>query len=307
MPKKKSHSLIPELRNNGIEIEVDQEEGKAHNKVMIIDNELVITGSYNWTDIHYYHNSDTVIFIRNKCVSQIFEDNYMYNRERTKKMRLTEPQPNFLYKHGSLDPIFNVMNVCGPCAVPLTNLFFKSDDINISHSKKQQQKKKSENYVVITGCFPRYKNQNCIEYITYYIKKATKLIYIHAYSFTHKTISDELIKAHRRNIDIKLLVDQNVVYDKFDKVRFLYEMGIKVKRNVICDKGLAHEKTIIIDDDIILSGSFNLTYSAQNRNLENVLYIQNIFVNKMFKDHFESFWEESKEVWEEVNWMYVLC
>ena len=52
----------------------------------------------------------------------------------------------------------------------------------------------------------------------------------------------------------------------------LVDAGIAVKREKC--KGLAHNKVIIIDSAILVTGSYNFTKGAESRNAENLLILQ---------------------------------
>ncbi|WP_243018734.1 phospholipase D-like domain-containing protein [Candidatus Cardinium hertigii] len=288
----KQGNLIQKLRSEGIQIQVDQQVGRAHNKVMIIDDEYVITGSYNWTDSHYDNNSDVIIFVRDECVNKKYIDNYNYNVKINQMMNSSQ--------RGIFSPLNTRLDRC--CTISLFNLSgnttMRHDDDGFTtvSTKNKKQKQKSKNFVEVDVCFPRYDNQNCISLIVHYINNAKKSIFIQACSLTHDEISKALISTHKRNIDIKLLVDQKAFSDTNQKVSDLIKRGIEVKCDTTCHPGIAHSKTIIIDYDIVLTGSLNLTRNAQNSNSENLLRMSNTHVNVMFKKNFCKKWEKGKKV-----------
>jgi phospholipase D len=55
--------------------------GIAHNKVMIIDEKKVITGSFNFTDAADKRNSENVIIIEDKETVKQYINNW-YNRKK---------------------------------------------------------------------------------------------------------------------------------------------------------------------------------------------------------------------------------
>ena len=73
---KAPHSKIPFLIENGITANIDKVPGISHNKVMIIDNKNLITGSYNWTNAAELRNSENIIFIKNKRISSLYKENW---------------------------------------------------------------------------------------------------------------------------------------------------------------------------------------------------------------------------------------
>lgn len=74
-------SVYETLKNNGIEVTIDKMSGIAHNKVIIIDKEKVITGSFNFTIAADYRNAENVLLIEDKWVAQKYLDNWE-NRKR---------------------------------------------------------------------------------------------------------------------------------------------------------------------------------------------------------------------------------
>jgi phosphatidylserine/phosphatidylglycerophosphate/cardiolipin synthase-like enzyme len=64
------------LRNAGVPVRIDDKVAIAHNKVMVIDGELVIGGSYNYTRSAETRNAENVTFIRSACVAEEFKENF---------------------------------------------------------------------------------------------------------------------------------------------------------------------------------------------------------------------------------------
>jgi len=105
------------------------------------------------------------------------------------------------------------------------------------------------------------------------IEDAKSSIRVQAYSFTSKPITQALLDAHKRGVNIKFLCDRSQKSERYSRIKELEANGIPVSFDNV--EGLAHNKTIIIDDEIVITGSYNFTYSAQNRNSENLLIIRN--------------------------------
>ena len=55
---------------------IDAEHAIAHNKVMIIDKELVITGSFNFTKAAQKKNAENVLIIRDKALADQYSQNW---------------------------------------------------------------------------------------------------------------------------------------------------------------------------------------------------------------------------------------
>jgi phosphatidylserine/phosphatidylglycerophosphate/cardiolipin synthase-like enzyme len=106
------------------------------------------------------------------------------------------------------------------------------------------------------------------------IGSARKQILVQAYLLTSKKISAALVAAHRRHVDVRVLLDA----DQLEKVNsstapMLARAGIPVWRETKYQN--AHNKVMVIDaatpDATVISGSFNFTWTAQHKNAENIL------------------------------------
>lgn len=73
---KKKQNVIKLLESNQIKIHQDKVAGIAHNKVMIIDNTTVITGSFNFTDNADKKNAENVIVLHDSNLAQQYYDNW---------------------------------------------------------------------------------------------------------------------------------------------------------------------------------------------------------------------------------------
>jgi phosphatidylserine/phosphatidylglycerophosphate/cardiolipin synthase-like enzyme len=91
-----------------------------------------------------------------------------------------------------------------------------------------------------------------------------------------------LVSCVRKNIKIR------AVLNKFDICGILKSVGIQAKKKHYSK--MLHAKIILIDDDITILGSHNLTLSAFQFNSECSLIIQDREINQRFKKFFEELW-----------------
>ena len=113
---------------------------------------------------------------------------------------------------------------------------------------------------------------NCTHFITDVIDQAKNTIYMQAYGLTHPDIISSLIKANKRGVGVRILLDRSNLTQKYSKIEELRQAGIEVGIDKV--PGIAHNKIIIADLYTVVTGSFNFTVSAAKRNVENVLIIQ---------------------------------
>ena len=109
------------------------------------------------------------------------------------------------------------------------------------------------------------------------INNAQRNILVQAYLFTDDTLANALIRAHKRGVNVEVLLDAQMLTEArgSDGVR-LFEAGIPVRLETRFEN--AHNKIIIFDHDTanatVVTGSYNFTYNAQRSNAENVVIIR---------------------------------
>jgi phosphatidylserine/phosphatidylglycerophosphate/cardiolipin synthase-like enzyme len=104
------------------------------------------------------------------------------------------------------------------------------------------------------------------------LRKATGSVLVQAYSFTSAPIAEALVNAHRRGVKVEIILDKSQKAQKYSSAKFLSNSGIYTR--IDAAHAIAHNKVIIIDNEIVITGSFNFTKAAEERNAENVLIIR---------------------------------
>ncbi len=111
------------------------------------------------------------------------------------------------------------------------------------------------------------------EAIVHAINAAERRIWVQAYSFTSAPIAEALVAAHNRGVEVVAILDKSNQTDKYTAATFLTNAGIKT---LIDDRhAIAHNKVMVIDDRTVITGSFNFTKAAEERNAENLLIVNN--------------------------------
>jgi phospholipase D len=125
----------------------------------------------------------------------------------------------------------------------------------------------------------------CTAFTVEAIQAAKRSILVQAYSFTCPIIVGALINAQKRGVAVKILVDRSQLTARGSKVALVLAAGIPTA----VDKaiGIAHNKVMIIDDEYVLTGSFNWTTAAEKRNAENLLLIKDQHINKVYRANWE--------------------
>jgi len=120
------------------------------------------------------------------------------------------------------------------------------------------------------------------------INQAEAFINIAMYIFTDREIALPLVKARERGVKVRLYLDQDQVDYKYSQSRFLVQKGIKAR--ISSNNYIMHNKFAIIDNRILLTGSYNWTFSANHRNDENLLIIDDPEIIEIFQNQFINLW-----------------
>lgn len=112
----------------------------------------------------------------------------------------------------------------------------------------------------------------CTEAVVRELDAATSTIQVQAYSFTSAPISKALVNAHKRGVKIEVILDKSQRTEKYSEADFLRNMGVLVR--IDAKHAIAHNKVMVIDDGVVITGSFNFTKAAEESNAENLLVIR---------------------------------
>jgi len=115
-------------------------------------------------------------------------------------------------------------------------------------------------------------NGGATDAVVHEVNAATHQILVQAYSFTSAPIAKALIDAHKRGVKVLAVLDKSNETEKYSAATFLVHAGIQT---LIDDQhAIAHNKVMVIDSATMLTGSFNFTKAAEERNAENLLVIK---------------------------------
>jgi phosphatidylserine/phosphatidylglycerophosphate/cardiolipin synthase-like enzyme len=121
---------------------------------------------------------------------------------------------------------------------------------------------------------------------------AEKYIHLAIYSLTKDEIAEALIRAHKRGVEVKVLIDKAQAGIKDADDEKLEAEGIEVRRDK--KPGLMHNKFAVIDGIIIYTGSYNHTEGATTKNDENYIIIKDIGIAHIYETQFQKLWEKHK-------------
>ena len=105
------------------------------------------------------------------------------------------------------------------------------------------------------------------------IESAQKQIRLAAYSFTEPAIGKALFDAHKRGVDVAVVLDteHNGRKSTASVADYLASNGVPVR--VTRAFKIMHNKFVVVDGVTVETGSFNFSRAAETSNAENVLVI----------------------------------
>jgi competence ComEA-like helix-hairpin-helix protein len=123
------------------------------------------------------------------------------------------------------------------------------------------------------------------------VEAAKQNILIQAYSFTSAPIAKALTDAQKRGVKIEAVLDKSNETARYTSATFLQNSGASV---LIDHKPtIAHSKVMLIDGATIITGSFNFSKAAEEKNAENLLVIKD--APEVFKAYEANFRKRAAE------------
>jgi phosphatidylserine/phosphatidylglycerophosphate/cardiolipin synthase-like enzyme len=118
------------------------------------------------------------------------------------------------------------------------------------------------------------------------IGEARQSIYFLAYSFTSDAIAEVILERAAAGVRVVGVLDENQAQGNQggEYQRFL-ESGLEVRLDG--NPKSMHHKVLIIDDRIVVTGSYNFSQNAETRNDENTLVIDSPEMASLYKAEFE--------------------
>lgn len=131
------------------------------------------------------------------------------------------------------------------------------------------------------------------------IKNAKSYIYIPTFVLTESRVTEELINAKNRGVDVRIIIDAlnaSVKHSKHNQLR-LGKVLVKTENYA----GKMHSKSMIVDDEYTIVGSMNFSNSGENRNDENMILIKDSQITKHYKNFFLYQWNRIDDKWLKLN------
>jgi phosphatidylserine/phosphatidylglycerophosphate/cardiolipin synthase-like enzyme len=134
---------------------------------------------------------------------------------------------------------------------------------------------------------------NCLNAILEQIGNAISKIDICVFTISDDRIKNKLLYKNKLGMKIRILTDNDKVFDPGSDVQSLAKAGIAVKVDNTLNH--MHNKFAVFDNKVVLTGSYNWTRSAALYNQENLLICNDQKLINEYSNEFEKLWGQMED------------
>lgn len=197
----------------------------------------------------------------------------------------------------------------------LESIVEKYEDENAKHDNILKLSRNIRNYIkkeyyhynpTVFECyfFPNESNEVKIANMLRTVKSSLDIA---IFSLSNNVFYEAIKEVWNANCSVRIIADDECCKNFGSDVYRLAALGIPVKTDDSA-KYHMHNKFAVIDESVVLTGSFNWTSQAVKSNQENILFIENKALAKQYIDTYNNLWdsftitiskEEGKKLMEE--------
>ena len=133
----------------------------------------------------------------------------------------------------------------------------------------------------------------CTDAIVREISVCKKTVLVQAYLLTSGPVCKALLDAHKRGVEVKVILDKRRRGAKYSELDFFDHAGIAVR--IDARHGHAHDKVMVVDGGVVITGSFNFSVKAEESNAENLVIIRGEQVAGKYAANWNTHWEHSEK------------
>jgi phosphatidylserine/phosphatidylglycerophosphate/cardiolipin synthase-like enzyme len=242
--------------------------GIMHNKFAVFDGALLETGSYNWTraaDTQHYENA---LFDDDATRIASYQSywNWMWSSARVVDDK-NPPARIVLDEHGHSAPL--------PPAPQDSARSLSFNGVSLPR----------ESYT------PHGTSANIVAAID----AARETVVVANFSFTHADLIESLKRAKDRGLKIRVVFDR-YQYGFLKEMAEMVDLGFDVRLSNGKDgqKGVMHNKFVVLDGKLVETGSFNWTFNGELNNYENAAFLDAPDDAAAWAAYFERIWNQGR-------------
>jgi phosphatidylserine/phosphatidylglycerophosphate/cardiolipin synthase-like enzyme len=242
--------------------------GIMHNKFAVFDGGLLETGSYNWTraaDVQHFENA---LFDDDAARIASYQNywNWMWSNAAVVDDKHPPVKP-VLDEHGHTPPLSPA-----PQDAALT--------LNFNGTALPRES---------------FTPHGTSSLIAAAIDAAKETVVVANFSFTHHDLIDALQRAKDRGLKIRVVFDR-YQYGFLKEMAQMAELGFDVRLSNGKDgqKGVMHNKFVVLDGKLVETGSFNWTFNGELNNYENAAFLDAPDDAAAWGAYFERIWSQGR-------------
>lgn len=128
----------------------------------------------------------------------------------------------------------------------------------------------------------------CGEKVEDALSKAKNNIYFMTFSFTHNGIANVIALKILEGVEVKGVFEKRGAGTEYSRYKFLEFQGAELRKDNNSDS--MHHKVFIIDNETVITGSFNPSENADKENDENILIIHDKKIAERYLEEFDYIW-----------------
>jgi len=129
--------------------------------------------------------------------------------------------------------------------------------------------------------------------LVHWLDSAQNELLVCVFTITNNDLRNALHRAHDRGVKVRVISDDECMKQIGSDVYTLKTYGIEVESDTNPDAHM-HNKFCVIDTNIIITGSFNWTMSAVDKNNENLTVLACPELAKQYRNQFNDLWQQFK-------------
>lgn len=131
---------------------------------------------------------------------------------------------------------------------------------------------------------------DCYKAIDEQIRQACHEILICVFTISDDRLADSILYAQRKGTRVKIITDNDKLHDRGSDIQKLASAGIPIRIDHSPEH--MHHKFAVFDKKILVTGSYNWTRSAAEKNMENVLVSNDPMAIKAYLKEFGKWWDK---------------
>ncbi len=230
----------------GIPVCFDEREGFMHHKFLVVDRQLVFTGSTNLTWNAFARNNENSLLLPSPTLAQ------GYGRE------------------------FQAL--------------FRGEKEGLGEAVSFRLEDKAFGLIEGTAYFSPKGGGRAREALLEALKEAKQEIWVAAFVLTDRGAVEALAEAQRRGVGVRVLLEERNLEDSREED--LLEAGIEVRKDP--NPYTLHHKVMVIDREVVATGSYNFSVRAYQTNNENLLILKGPGLAQAYRKEVERLWQRGQ-------------